>query len=180
MGCPLRPRACLSSQTLGDPRSSPTSRKTGLPGSAWQGPEGVFCCHSPILTLGKSAALPTPAQGPDHQVRPLLPASRPARDSGRGLICLHSVFRPGPSPNQPTAGQSAGRTGPLRPAAGFLVAADSKESACNSGGLGLIPGSGRSPGGGKGCPLQYSCLENSMDRGTYKLQPVGSQRDGQD
>lgn len=130
VGCPLRPRACLSSQTLGDPGSSPTSRKTGLPGSAWQGPEGVLCCHSPILTLGKSAALPKPAQGPDHQARPLLPASRPVRDSGRGLICLHSVFRPGPGPNQPTAGQSAGRTRPLRPAAGFLVAADNKTQVC--------------------------------------------------
>ena len=32
---------------------------------------------------------------------------------------------------------------------------------------GLIPGSGRSPGGGNGNPLQYSCLENSMDRGTW-------------
>ena len=42
---------------------------------------------------------------------------------------------------------------------------DSKESACNVEDLGLIPGSGRSPGEGKGYPLQYSCLENSMDRG---------------
>ena len=40
-----------------------------------------------------------------------------------------------------------------------------KESACNAGDLGLIPGSGRSPGGGHGNPLQYSCLENTMDRG---------------
>ena len=39
----------------------------------------------------------------------------------------------------------------------------SKESACNAGGLGLIPGLGRSPGEGNGCPLQYSGLENSMD-----------------
>ena len=38
-----------------------------------------------------------------------------------------------------------------------------KESACNVGDLGLIPGLGRSPGEGKGCPLQYSGLENSMD-----------------
>ena len=38
-----------------------------------------------------------------------------------------------------------------------------KESACNAGGLGSIPGLGRSPGGGKGYPLQYSGLENSMD-----------------
>ena len=38
-----------------------------------------------------------------------------------------------------------------------------KESACNVGDLGLIPELGRSPGGGKGSPLQYSGLENSMD-----------------
>ena len=47
---------------------------------------------------------------------------------------------------------------------GFLGASDSKESACNVGDLGLIPGSGRSPGEGNGNPLQYSCLENSMDK----------------
>ena len=38
----------------------------------------------------------------------------------------------------------------------------SKESACNAGDLGLIPGLGRSPGEGNGNPFQYSCLENSM------------------
>ena len=42
---------------------------------------------------------------------------------------------------------------------------DSKESACNAGDLGLTPGLGRSPGEGNGYPHQYSCLENSMDRG---------------
>ena len=42
---------------------------------------------------------------------------------------------------------------------------DSKESACSMGNLGLIPGSRRSPGEGNGNPFQYSCLENSMDRG---------------
>ena len=40
-----------------------------------------------------------------------------------------------------------------------------KESACNAGDVGSIPGSGRSPGEGNGNPLQYSCLENPMDRG---------------
>ena len=45
---------------------------------------------------------------------------------------------------------------------------NSKESACNTGGVGLIPGSGRSPGGGNGNPLQYSCLENPMDRGAWR------------
>ena len=61
---------------------------------------------------------------------------------------------------------------------GFPGGADSKESACNTGDLGSIPGSGRSPGGGHGNPLQYSCLENSMDRDTGKLQSMGLQRVG--
>ena len=48
---------------------------------------------------------------------------------------------------------------------------DSEESACNAGDLGLIPRLGRSPGEGKGYPLQYSGLENSMD-----CRVMGSQR----
>ena len=43
-----------------------------------------------------------------------------------------------------------------------------KESACSAGDLGLIPGSGRSPGEGNGNPLQYSCLENPIDRGAWQ------------
>ena len=50
---------------------------------------------------------------------------------------------------------------------GFLGGSDSKASACNVGDLGLIPGSGRSPGEGNGNPLQYSCLESPMDRGAW-------------
>ena len=50
---------------------------------------------------------------------------------------------------------------------GFHVGSDSKESACNVGGLGSIPESGRSPGEKNSCPLQYSCLENFMDRGAW-------------
>jgi len=42
-----------------------------------------------------------------------------------------------------------------------------KESACNAGAPSLIPGLGRSPGEGNGYPLQYSCLENPMDRGAW-------------
>ena len=42
-----------------------------------------------------------------------------------------------------------------------------KESCCNAGDVGLIPGLGGSPGGGKGNPVQYSCLENPMDRGVW-------------
>ena len=44
---------------------------------------------------------------------------------------------------------------------------DGKESACSVGDLGLIHELGRSPGEGNGNPLQYSCLENSMDRGAW-------------
>ena len=44
---------------------------------------------------------------------------------------------------------------------------EGKVSACNAGDPGSIPGLGRSPGEGNGSPLQYSCLENSMDRGAW-------------
>ena len=53
-------------------------------------------------------------------------------------------------------------------AGGFPGGSDGNASACNAGGLGLIPGSGRSPGEGNGNPLQYSCLENPMDGGSAK------------
>ena len=46
---------------------------------------------------------------------------------------------------------------------GFPCGSTCKDSACNVGDLGSIPGLGRSPGEGKGYPLQYSGLENSMD-----------------
>ena len=52
----------------------------------------------------------------------------------------------------------------------------SKESACNVGDPGLISGSGRSPGEGNGYPLQYSCLENSMDRGAWRATVHGITR----
>ena len=47
---------------------------------------------------------------------------------------------------------------------GFSGGSDGKESSCNAGDPGMIPGLGRSTGEGNGNPLQYSCLENSMDR----------------
>ena len=51
------------------------------------------------------------------------------------------------------------------PIMGFPGGSDGKESACNVGDLGSIPGLERSPGRGHGNPLQYSCLENLMERG---------------
>ena len=52
-------------------------------------------------------------------------------------------------------------------ALGFSGGSDSKESACSAGDPGLIPGSERSPGEGYGYPLQYTCLENPLDRGAW-------------
>ena len=51
---------------------------------------------------------------------------------------------------------------------GLLCSSYSKESACNAWGPGSIPGSGRSPGEENGTPLQYSCLENPMDREAWR------------
>ena len=50
---------------------------------------------------------------------------------------------------------------------GFPGGSDDEESTCNAGDQGLLPGSGRSPGGRHSNPLQYSCLENAMDRGAW-------------
>ena len=50
---------------------------------------------------------------------------------------------------------------------GFPGGSDGKESAFNAGDLGSIPGWGRSPEEGYGNPLQYACLENSLDRGAW-------------
>ena len=50
---------------------------------------------------------------------------------------------------------------------GFPGGSEVKASACNAGDLGSILGSGRSPGEGNGNPLQYSCVENPMDRGAW-------------
>ena len=51
---------------------------------------------------------------------------------------------------------------------GLPHGSDGKESSCNAGDPGSIPGLGRSPGKGNGYPLQYSCLENFMDRGAWR------------
>ena len=64
----------------------------------------------------------------------------------------------------------------LRELKGFPGGLVGKESACNAGDLGLIPGWERSSGKGNGNPLQYSCLENPMDRGAWKATVHGVTR----
>ena len=65
---------------------------------------------------------------------------------------LHAQSSPGQSCQKQVVGLPGG--------------SESKKSACIAGNMGLIPGSGRSPGEGNGNSLQYSCLENSVKRGT--------------
>ena len=62
----------------------------------------------------------------------------------------------------------------------LLHSSVSKESACSAGDLGLIPGSGRSPGEGNGNPFQYSCLKNPLDGGPWKATVHGVARVGYD
>ena len=71
------------------------------------------------------------------------------------------------------------RTRPLNQSA-FLHSPVGKASARNAGDLGLIPGSGSSPGEGNGNPIQYSCLENPMDRGAWQATVHGIPRVGHD
>ena len=63
---------------------------------------------------------------------------------------------------------------------GFPGSSADKESACKAGDLGSVPGLGRSPGEGNGNSLQYSCLENPMDRGACQatVQGVPESRTG--
>ena len=56
---------------------------------------------------------------------------------------------------------------------GFAGGSGGKESVCNAGDPGSTPGLGRSPGEQNGYPLQYSCLENPMDRGAWRATAPG-------
>ena len=66
------------------------------------------------------------------------------------------------------------------PSYGFPWWLSDKESACNARESGSISGSGKSPGEGSGYPLQYSCLENSMDRGAWWATIHGVAESGHD
>ena len=69
---------------------------------------------------------------------------------------------------------------PVETYLGFPSSSDGKESARSAGDLSLIHGSGRCPGEANGYPLQYSCLENSMDRGTWQAVVHGIAKSGHD
>ena len=73
-----------------------------------------------------------------------------------------------------------GEVGRGYPLGGFPHSLVGKESACNAGDLDSISGLGKSPGEGNGNPLQYSCLENPMDRGAWQATVHGVARVGLD
>ena len=116
--------------------------------------------------------------------------TRSTRTCGRGgvylgewrashLVCKNSTqadpaLRPMPAVGCRERGNAAslgvsGQPEPLREGTrGFPGGSESKDSACNAGDLGSIPGLGRSPGEGNGTLLQYSGLENSVDKGAWQ------------
>ena len=61
----------------------------------------------------------------------------------------------------------------LHPGKHDLGGSNGEESACNAGNLGSIPGKGKSPGEGNCHPLQYSCLENPMNKGAWRATAHG-------
>ena len=108
----------------------------------------------------------------------LPPASLPPRpthtpQSGPAICRGHSPSLRRLEMGSPSGGVKQVRLYLFDPQAPFLslsftiCGSDGKVSACNAGDLGSIPGSGRSPGEGNGNPLQYPCLENSMDGGAW-------------
>ena len=95
-----------------------------------------------------------------------MPASSNIPDSSVGK---ESACNAGDPSSIPESGISQRRDRLLSPKfLGFPGGSEGKESACNAGDLGSIHGLGRSPGEGYGYPLQYSGLENSIDRGAWQ------------
>ena len=92
--------------------------------------------------------------------------------SATSLASTHSILVAPPSPQILTTKNISWivkwKLHPVEIYLGFPCGSDGKESACSAGDLSLIHGSGRCPEEANGYPLQYSCLENSMDRGTWR------------
>ena len=124
-------------------RGSRVPHPEGKPGPPGSGVESAVClrpaCGLQLRGVGASA------QKPGFQ------------------FCLPGLQ----SPSTPLATRARGQIPEFSVSSVFPGASDGKESAYIAGDLGSIPGSEKSPGGGHGNPLQYSGLENSMDRGAW-------------
>ena len=100
------------------------------------------------------------------------------------MSCVHTAIFKMDNQQGPTLGDGEGQRGlvccspwghkdPCTPGSGFSGGSYGKESSCNVGDLGLTPESGRSPRERNAYPLQYSCLEISVDRGLGGLPSMG-------
>ena len=132
------------------PRQVPRKRGLYFPEMPARGSRVSLCWWvvRPWTSLG--ATVPTAASG-----------------SLRGPICVITFACVGSELRQNYGRKDQDITSVLLMAFGIPDDSDGKESACSVGDPGSIPGSGISPGEGNGTPLQYSCLENSMDRGAW-------------
>ena len=104
-----------------------------------------------------------------HEAPPSMEFSSQEYWSGFPFPSPGDLLDPGIEPRSPTLQAEALPSEPPGATKESLVAKTVKPFACNAGDLASIPGWGRSPGEGNGNPLQYSCLENSMDRGAWRV-----------
>ena len=144
----------------------------------WSFLSSLFFCCTVISTVGKS-------KGKGGLARESRGGGWGKRLVGMLKCLLHLVREMGVAclPCAQKDGMSEAATGPfvqIRKAypfsSSFPGGSDGKESACNAGDPGSIPGLGRSPGEGNGNPLQYSCLENPTDRGAWRATVQGLTR----
>ena len=112
-------------------------------------------CHAVVHGVTKSQTQPDNWTTPSHRLR--VGAGVTESFPGENILTWNLKDRKGP-------------------ASGFPGGSDSKESTCSARDLGSIPGSEKSPGEGNDYPLQYSCLENSMERGVWRATVHGLQR----
>ena len=133
--------------------------------------DGDSSAHSSRLTeaagLGNKLNLPMKETSGDPESR-LLPSRNPG--SPKCLLCVR--HKPPVIPILRWGGVSIFNHRP-GDSMDFPGGSDGKESACHTGDLSSIPGSGRSPGEENGNPLQFSCLENSMDREAWRAMVPG-------
>ena len=143
--------------------------------------------HPPFpATWGWASNPPAPGSSQGLPPRPLrVPCSGgfgaffPPETSGQrrvkiaGTLPGHTHFQSLQKPCQKPRGKSLKIKMPHLPPLNFPGGSDGKESTCKAGVLGFIPGLGKPTGEGNDYPLQYSCLENSMDRGAWRARVHG-------
>ena len=152
-----------------DPRAPPLHARPSHPSSTWLHPtRSCSGCSRHLTGTHCSPQLPSPVSTPPTQdslrERPQQEVwARLGAGAVRGGAWVPSLYFLW------CGGSSLGAVPwGVHTTGAFPGGSDGKESACKPGDVGSIPGSGRPPGEGNGYPLQYSCLENPMDRGAWQ------------